>query len=239
MKKICLIIGGTGGIGEYLVRAFSEANYKVLFTYCNNDESAKMIESKYEATPYKVDSTSEEEVSNLYVEICREIECIDVLVYATGIFEDSLIDNMELSSWKKVIDTNLTGVFLFAKHFLKLLRKSLSGRFVVIGSVMGESGIYGSCSYGASKAGIIGLVKSIALENAKYGITANVVSYGYIDTGMTSKLSEKVLESAKKRIPMKKLGNPDDAAKVVVDICSEHMGYISGQVIRNNGLLYV
>lgn len=238
-KRICVVVGGTGGIGKYIVKAFSENGYDVIFTYYRNKEVANAIENEYGVNSYCVDSSSEKDVKNFSNEIEANYGRIDALVYATGIFEDSLIDNMELESWRRVIDTNLTGIFLYAKHFLRLLRKSESGRFVAIGSVMGESGIYGSCSYGATKAGLIGLIKSIALENAKYGITANVVSFGYIDAGMTEQLSEKVLESAMKKIPMKKLGDPYDAARVVVDVCSEHMGYVSGQVIRNNGLLYV
>lgn len=238
-KRVCLVVGGTGGIGKYIVKAFSENDYDVIFTYYRNKEAANIIENEYGVSSYCIDSSSENDVKNFSNEVEAKYERIDALVYATGIFEDALIDNMELESWRRVIDTNLTGIFLYAKHFLRLLRKSGAGRFVAIGSVMGESGIYGSCSYGATKAGMIGLIKSIALENAKYGITANVVSFGYIDAGMTELLSEKVLESAMKKIPMKKLGDPYDAARVVVDVCSEHMGYVSGQVIRNNGLLYV
>lgn len=238
-KRNCLIVGGSGGIGRYIVEAFAKADYNVCFTYYQSEGAAKELENQFGAKAYRVDSQDELSVQGLEEQLRKLYGKLDVLVYATGIFEDALIDKMELESWKRVLDTNLTGVFIFAKYMLPLLRESTSGRFVAIGSVMGESGIYGSCSYGATKAGIIGLIKSIALENAQYGVTANVVSFGYIDAGMTAKLPEKVLDSAMKKIPMKKLGDPLDAAEIVVDVCSEHAGYMSGQVIRNNGLLYV
>ena len=238
-KGIVLIMGGRGGIGTYLVEEFSRTGYQVLFTYYNNNDTAEKLERLYKAWGFKVDASNEENMMNFEKKILTEYGKVDAVIYGSGIFEDSLIENMTLESWNRVIATNLTGAFLCAKYMIQLLRNSGHGRFICIGSVMGESGIYGSCSYAASKAGIIGLVKSIALENARHGVTANVVSFGYIKTGMTTKLPEKVLESAMKKIPMKKTGEPSDAAKVVVDLCQEHTNYISGQVIRVNGLLYV
>ena len=200
---------------------------------------ADEIKKDFGVKGYQADMTQETDVMLLQAELLRDYGRLDALVYASGIFEDALVDNMSLESWKRVISINVTGAFLCAKYLLQMLRESGHGRYICIGSVMGESGIYGSCSYAASKAALIGLVKSIALENAKYHVTANVVSFGYIDVGMTEQLSEKIYESALKRIPMKKAGDPSDAAKVVVDLCADYTNYISGQVIRINGLLYV
>ncbi len=244
MNKVALITGGTGGIGSALVRGFLDAGYKVIFTYNNNTQKAQELIAQFggsssDLLSVKVDVSSESDVEMLREMIIQRFNYLDTIIYATGIFEDALIESMEVSSWNRVIDADLTGAFLIAKHLLGMLKVSERGRFITIGSVMGESGIYGSCSYAAAKAGLIGLTKSIALETAKYGVTANVVSLGYISTGMTMDVSDKVLESAIKRIPMKKLGNPEDVAKTIVDLCKESTNYISGQVIRINGLLYV
>lgn len=238
-KKVVLVVGGTGGIGAYIVEEFANAGYDVAFTYCNSRDKALAIEERIDAHGYRANMTEEETVVSLRETLDKDFGRLDALVYASGIFEDALVENMSIESWNRVIATNVTGAFLCAKYFIQMLRESGCGRFICTGSVMGESGIYGSCSYGASKAALIGLVKSIALENAKYNFTANVVSFGYIDAGMTEQLPEKVFESAMKKIPMKRAGNPVDSAKVIVDMCADHTNYISGQVIRINGLLYV
>lgn len=238
-KKVALIVGGTGGIGVYLVEEFIRAGYAVAFTFYNNIDNASDMEKKLGVKGYQVDVRCEKDVAELHNKLRRDFGRVDVVIYSSGIFEDALVENMSIESWNRVVETNVTGAFLCAKHLLQMLRESGHGRYICTGSVMGESGIYGSCSYAASKAALIGLVKSIALENAKYCVTANVVSFGYIDAGMTEHLSEKILESALKKIPMKRAGDPRDAAKVIVDMCEEHTNYISGQVIRINGLLYV
>lgn len=234
-----LVVGGSGGVGRHIVKAFYGAGYEVSFTYLSSEENAQILSYKYHADAYRADSLCEADIIMIKEAICKKYGKLDALVYAAGIFEDSLAINMTLESWNRVVATNLTAPFLYVKAMTELLRNSGSGRFVCIGSVMGDTGTYGSCSYAATKAGLSGLIKSVALENARYGVTANIVSYGYIDAGMTNAVPSNVLESAMKKIPMKRLGNPDDAAKIVVDVCSEHFGYVSGQTIRNNGLLYV
>lgn len=238
-KKVVLVTGGTGGIGKYLVEEFFRAGYCVAFTFYSNAEAAGKLEKLPNVKGFQADVADEASVAKLRDDIEAVFGGLDALVFGSGIFEDALVENMSLDSWNRVISTNLTGVFLCAKYMLAMLRKSGHGRFICIGSVMGDTGIYGSCSYAASKTGMIGLVKSIALENAKHGVTANVVSFGYIDAGMTARLPEKVLDSALKKIPMKRMGDPTDTAKVIIDLCAEHTNYISGQVIRVNGLMYV
>lgn len=238
-SKTVLVVGGTSGVGKHIIEAFSDSGYYVIFTYCNHGEEATIIESNYKIKGYKVDITKEIEIISLLQKLNKENKSLDALIYCSGIFKDGLLEDVSLDNWEQVISVNLTGVFLCAKYFLSMLRKSGHGRFLCIGSVMGESGIYGSSSYAASKAGLIGLVKSIALENAKYNVTANVLSLGYIDTGMTMLLSEKILENATKKIPMKRFGDPKDVGKLAVSLCEEYTNYLSGQVIRNNGLLYV
>ena len=238
MKNV-LIVGGSGGIGEHIVKAFAMSDYDVIYTYHNNknvdfgDINASSIKG------LMLDINDEMQIASLSRRLSGKISSLSAVIYCSGIFEDSLLSDTSIESWNRVISTNLTGAFLCAKYFVPFLRRNDHGRFICLGSVMGESGIYGSCSYAASKAGLLGLVKSVALENARYNVTANVVSLGYIDVGMTRKLSEKVLESAIHKIPMRKLGRPEDVAKTIVDLCKENTDYISGQVIRVNGALYV
>lgn len=239
MNKTALIVGGSGGIGSCLVQQFYEAGYQVIFTYHKNKEAARMLENQYGAVPYQLDPTHEESVEKIKVYLASNYSSLNAFVYAAGIFEDALVDNMELSSWNQVLSVNLTGAFLTTRYLLPLLRKSGNGRILYIGSVMGDAGCYGSCGYSAAKAGLIALAKSVALENAKKNVTANVLSYGYIDAGMTAQVSENILDSAIRKIPMKRLGNASDAAKIAVDLCAEHMNYASGQVVRVNGALYV
>lgn len=237
-KKNVLVVGGSGGIGTHLVREFADAGYTVLATYYGHKEAMDGMQSLCSGI-FQLNVSSEEECIKISNAIKENYGKLDALIYASGIFEDALTEDMPLSSWQKIIDINLTGAFLMTKHLLPLLRGSGDGRIVYIGSVMGEAGCYGSGSYSVTKAGLVALAKSVALENAKKNVTANVLSFGYIDTGMTSKVADHVLESAMRKIPMKRLGNPSDAAKVAVDLCTKHMNYVSGQTIRVNGALYV
>lgn len=238
MNRTAVIIGGSGGIGSCLVHQFCSAGYQVIFTYHNNENAARALESQSGAAAYQLDPTCEESVEKFALYTESNFKYLNALIYAAGVFENALIENMELTSWSRVLSVNLTGAFLTTKHLIPLLRKSGDGRILYIGSVMGDVGCYGSSSYSAAKAGLIALAKSVALENAKKDVTANVLSFGYIDAGMTMQVGEKVLNSAMKKIPMGRLGNPSDAAQIAVDLCSEHTNYLSGQVIRVNGVLY-
>lgn len=239
MNKTVLILGGTGGIGAHFVRQFAEAGWNVVFTYLGNKNEAVRLEEKYKVKGWHIDATEEKEIQTLIAQVRTDYLRLDALIYAIGIFEDALTEKMELESWNKILSVNLSGAFLVTKHALPLLRESGCGRILYIGSVMGESGCYGSSSYSVTKAGLIALAKSVALENAKKNVTANVLSFGYIDTGMTAQVPDNILESAMKKIPMRRLGDPSDMAKIAVDLCSEHMNYLSGQTIRVNGGLYV
>lgn len=237
-KRVVLIVGGSGGIGMHLVEQFANAGYEVVYTYNFNNAQAEELLSKGIRGAH-LDVRSEESVNELFQLIREEYNRLDALIYTTGIFEDSLIDNCSLESWNNVIEVNLTGAFLLTRSFIRMLRKSGHGRIIYTGSVVADLGAYGSSSYAVTKAGLIALAKSVGLENAKKGVTANVVSLGYINAGMSTRVSEELLESTIQKIPMKRLGDAKDAAKVIVDLCGDHMNYISGQVIRVNGMLYV
>lgn len=237
--KNCLVVGGNGGVGSAIVNAFVNAGYRVIFTYRTRTDTVENLSLLKNCSAYQLEVGKEGDIANLQKDIEDRGINIDVVIYAAGIFQDSLIENTTYESWKSVMETNLNGAFLFAKYFIGMLRKSGKGRYIAIGSIMGESGCHGSSSYSASKAALIGFVKSLALENARFGVTGNVISLGYINTGMTNMVSEKVMSSVMKKIPMGHLGNPEEMAKFVVALCSEYTSYLSGQVIRYNGLLYV
>lgn len=166
MRKNVLIIGGSGGIGSHLVTAFLNSGCSIISTYCGNDFIDSTNSGSY-IRYMKLDVTNEVNCVEISDRIIKEYEKLDVLIYASGVFEDKLIENMELSTWKRIVDINLTGAFLVTKYMLPALRNSGSGRILYIGSVMGDTGCYGSSCYSATKAGLIGLAKSVALENAK------------------------------------------------------------------------
>lgn len=232
-EKNVLVVGGSGGIGSHIVEEFKGKQWEVISTFFGNRLK------NADGGAYRLDSTNEEDCENLTRRIKERYGKLNALIYASGIFEDSLTEKTEIASWNRVLNINLTGAFLITKHMLPLLRESGDGRILYIGSVMGDAGCYGSSSYSVTKAGLVALAKSVALENATKGVTANVLSFGYIDTGMTASVPQKVLEGAMKKIPMKRLGDPSEVARIAVDLCSEHMNYVSGQVIRANGALYV
>ncbi len=236
MARRALIIGGNGGVGANIVKAFAAAGYDTAYSFRSKDnEELKALPN---VRSYKADAVDEDQIAALAASVRADLGGLDVCVYASGIFENGVIMKTEAESWKRVLDVNLTGAFYAAKHMTPMLRESGSGRFVAISSVTGDLGVYGACSYAASKAGLVGLVRTVALENLKYGVTANIISLGYMETGMGKQLSDVVYESVKNSIPMKRFGNPADLAQVVVDVCSEHANYICGQTIRVNGMLY-
>lgn len=239
MKKNVLIIGGTSGIGTHFTREFSNEGWDTLFTYNSNEAAAKKLESECSAKGFRLDVTDENAMKTLSEIIEASCGKLHALIYGAGTFENSLTDKTELDSFNRVIAVNLTGAFLATKYFLPLLRKSGDGRIIYIGSGMAEAGCYGAGSYAVSKAGLMGLAKSVALENAQKNVTANVLSLGFINAGMTARLSDKVIDSTVQKLPMKRLGDPRDVAKLAVSMCADHMNYVSGQTIRINGALYV
>jgi NAD(P)-dependent dehydrogenase (short-subunit alcohol dehydrogenase family) len=162
---------------------------------------------------------------------------MDILVNNAGITRDRTIGKMTYTEWKEVIDTNLNGAFLCTREALDYL-KGDGGRIINISSVIGQMGNFGQSNYSASKAGLIGLTKSSALEFAKFGITVNAVAPGFIETDMTNKIPLGIREELINKIPLKRMGKPHEVAKLVSFLASEHSGYITGQVFGINGGLY-
>jgi len=241
LKNLNIVLtGATGIIGNSIIDKLFSAGANILATG-TNETKLKMLKDKYnELKILKFDINDHSNIDQ-FVEDCSEVlsNKIDVLINNAGITQDNLSIRMKQEEWKKVIDINLTSTFLLAKHSIKKMLKNKFGRVVNITSVVGHSGNLGQTNYSASKAGIIGMSKSLAIEYAKKNITINCVSPGFITSDMTMNIAEKMREYLISRIPMGKLGNGDDVSGCVAFLSSESASYITGETIHVNGGMYM
>lgn len=239
--KTAIVTGGAGGIGKKITEVFLAEGASVNIFDVNEAEGEKTISefSKiYGGSSikfFRVDITSESSVEEAINKIIEEQEKIDILVNNAGITLDNLVLRMSLEDWKRVIDINLTGAFICSKYTVKHMMKKRSGKIVNIASIVGVHGNAGQANYSSSKAGLIGLTKTLAKELAGRNILANAVAPGYIETDMTKKLSDKVKEKLMEVIPIKRLGTIDDVAKTVLFLSSGDSDYITGSVISLDG----
>ena len=233
MKKV-LITGATGGIGEAICSLLIK-NYEV-YVMGRSEEKVKELCKKYETISdhFLCNLSNLDEVKNIADEIVKTLD-IDILINNAGITNDALFLRMDIEKWKSVIDTNLSSNFILTNAFSKNMIKKKWGRIINITSIVGHTGNFGQSNYSASKAGIIGMSKSIALELAKRNITVNCISPGFIDTSMTSVLSDKQRESLLEKIPMGEIGSTEDVANCVEFLASDKSRYITGQTIHVNG----
>lgn len=240
-SKVSIVTGGARGIGKKICERFLEEGAIVCIFDLNKEQGRKTLSelrSKHgddKVYFYKVDITSEKEVKDSVDKIMETQNKIDILVNNAGITMDNLILRMSLDEWKKVIEVNLTGAFICSKHVVRNMVKKRSGKIINISSIVGVHGNAGQCNYSASKAGIIGLTKSLAKEVASRNIMVNAIAPGYIETEMTRKLGEKIKEKLVSFIPTGKLGSPDDVAKTVLFLASEDSNYITGSVLNVDG----
>jgi len=240
-SKLALVTGGARGIGKTICSYFLDEGASVVIFDINVDDgkdTEKGFNNKYgtgRATFLKVDITDEDEVESTTNKVVEEKDKIDILVNNAGITIDNLIMRMSVADWKKVIDINLTGAFTCSKFVIKHMVKARSGNIINISSIVGVHGNAGQANYSASKAGLIGLTKTLARELAGRNIRVNAVAPGYIETEMTGKLSEKIKEMLLGQIPTKKLGSVDDVAKSVLFLASEDSKYITGTVLGVDG----
>lgn len=238
--KVCLVTGSSRGIGKTIAKGFAEARCKIVINCLSNAEVAlqtmKEIKLEYpncEVMMVKADVSLESEVSNMIEQIIGKFGTIDILVSNAGINVDSVIWKMTKDEWDRVISTNLTGAFLCTKHVIPIMRKNNWGRIIYISSVASQTGLFGASNYAASKAGLLGLAKSVAREVANRNITVNVVACGYMDTGMGSRLSEEIRRKALENILMGRFGTAKEVADLVVFLSKA--AYITGQIIHING----
>ena len=237
-KKI-LITGATGGIGGALVKKFVSLGGTVLGTGTKGDK-LDLIKKNYPTVKIKKFNISEHSAIEEFIDSAEsELGGLDILVNNAGVNVDNLSLRMKDEEWKKVIDINLTSTFLLSKYAIKKMLKNKFGRVVNVTSIVAHSGNLGQANYSASKAGIIGMSKSLAIEYAKKNITVNCVSPGFIVSDMTSNLPEKVIDHLTSRIPMSRLGNGDDVSNCVAFLSSEASSYITGETIHVNGGMYM
>ena len=241
--KTALITGGSRGIGSAICKALS-ANHKVVIGYSNSKEEAKKLEESINsnggnAMSVKIDVSDKNSINTAFEEIEKSYGIVDVLVNNAGITKDNILPRMKDSEWDDVIQTNLTGSYLTTQRAIKNMMKNKWGRIIFISSVVGISGNQGQSNYAASKAGLIGFAKSVSKEMGARNITSNVIAPGYIETDMTSFLSEENKENIIEQLSIKRIGKPEDISNIVSFLSSEESEYITGQVISVDGGLSV
>ncbi|ABG87623.1 3-oxoacyl-[acyl-carrier-protein] reductase [Clostridium perfringens] len=238
--KVAIVTGGTRGIGRAIALKLADNGANIVINYRNSDKEAEELKAILEEKGVKVltvkcDISNFQDSKNL-MDKCKEVfGKIDILVNNAGITKDTLIMRMKEEDFDSVIDVNLKGTFNCAKHASAIMLKQRFGKILNMTSVVGIAGNAGQVNYAASKAGVIGLTKSLAKELGSRGITVNAVAPGFINTDMTASLSEKVKEEASKNIPLKRLGDPEDVANLVGFLASDAANYITGQVINVDG----
>jgi 3-oxoacyl-[acyl-carrier protein] reductase len=240
--KTALVTGASQGIGETIALELAREGIAVALVDIQKEKleavAAKIREAGTAASVHPADVSRLDQASAVVEEVVKGQGSLDYLVNNAGITRDNLLMRMREEEWDAVISVNLKGVFNFSRAAVRPMVAARFGRIVNISSVVGVMGNAGQANYSASKAGVIGLTKSLAREVAGRGITVNCVAPGYITTAMTDKLSEAVKTSFLEMIPMKRLGTPDDVAQAVKFLLSDQAAYITGQVIHVNGGMY-
>jgi len=238
-NKNILITGASGGIGNELVKKFVSLGANILGSGTKT-EKLELIKKQYPNIKVKkFDIANHSGIEEFIDSVSLELGGLDVLINNAGINLDNLSIRMKVEEWKKVIDINLTSTFLLSKYAIKKMLKNKFGRIVNITSVVGHTGNLGQSNYAASKAGIIGMSKSLAIEYAKKNITVNCVSPGFIVSDMTMNIAEKVKLYLTSRIPMGKLGTGEDVSNCVAFLSSEQASYVTGETIHVNGGMYM
>ncbi len=238
--KTVIITGGARGIGKAAALKLASLGANLVINYLGNDKAASETEEACkqlgaEILLIKGDVASAEQCEKIAAAALERFGRIDVLINNAGITRDGLLMRMEEKDFDSVINTNLKGTFLMTKAVSRQMLKQRYGRIINMASVVGITGNQGQANYSASKAGVIGLTKSFALEVAAKGITVNAVTPGFIETDMTDAMTDAAIEAAKALIPAKRMGSPEDVAEVIAFLASEQSGYITGQTVCVDG----
>lgn len=238
--KVALVTGASKGIGRAVALLYADHGANVAFTYLSSVEQGQALEKELQAKGvkakgYRSDASDFAQAEKLITDVIADFGSLDILVNNAGITQDTLLLRMTEEMWDKVIAVNLKSCFNTVKAATKQMMKQKSGSIINMTSVVGLKGNAGQANYAASKAGIIGFTKSVALELGSRGIRSNAVAPGFIETEMTGKLDEKVVQSWRDAIPLKRGGTPEDVASACVFLGSDLSSYITGQVIQVDG----
>lgn len=240
MARVALVTGGTRGIGAAISKALKAAGYKVAASYAGNDEAAAKFKAETGIPVYKWDVSKFDACSDGIKKVEADLGPIEVLVNNAGITKDVPFHKMSLDQWNAVINTNLGSLFNMTRPLIEGMRARKFGRIISISSINGQKGQFGQVNYSAAKAGDIGFTKALAMENAKGGITVNVICPGYINTEMVQAVPKDVLEkNVIPAIPANRLGEPEEIARAVVFLASDESGFITGSTMTINGGQYL
>lgn len=238
--KVAIITGGSRGIGRGIAKVFAQQGANVAFTYNSSVSEANALEEELKtfgikAKGYQSNAADFNQCDQLVEEVVKDFGTIDILINNAGITKDTLLMRMSEEDFDKVIQVNLKSVFNMTKAVQKIMLKHRSGSIINISSVVGVQGNAGQANYAASKAGILGFTKSVALEMGSRNIRCNAIAPGFIETEMTAVLKPEIVEGWRNAIPLKRGGQPEDVANACVFLASELSAYITGQVLRVDG----
>lgn len=236
--KTAVVTGGSRGIGAAICKKFAENGANVALLFAGNTQKAEetkaaLLEMGVKAEAYQCNVADAEQVAEVCKQILADFGSVDILVNNAGITKDKLVPMMKVPDFDSVVDTNLKGAFYMIKQFYPVFMKKRSGKIINISSVSGLMGNPGQTNYSASKAGLVGLTKSVAKELAARNVCCNAIAPGFVATDMTENLSEG--NRLKDFIPMKRFGTPEDIAKLALFLASDQSDYITGEVIRIDG----
>jgi len=234
-KRVALVTGGTRGIGAAISKALQAAGYKVAAIYHGNDEAAHKFHQDTHIPIFKWDVSDYDSCKNGIHDVEKELGPIEILVNNAGITKDAVLHKMDWNTWHEVIETNLTSCFNMCRNIIEHMRERGFGRIINISSINAQKGQVGQTNYSAAKAGMLGLTKALALENAGKGITVNAIAPGYINTEMVQAVPHEILEKIINQIPKKRLGQPEEVARAVVFLASDQSEFITGTTLSLNG----
>jgi 3-oxoacyl-[acyl-carrier protein] reductase len=238
--RVCVVTGSSRGIGREIALEFARCGGDVAVNYNNSVDGAREVRDRIEsngneAMTVRADVSDPEQVERMASEVHDELGSVDVLVNNAGITVDGKFENMTYEDWYRVMQTNLDGTFHCTKAFYDDIKSADNGRLINISSVVGQQGNYGQANYATSKGGLIAFTRTIALELARYGSTANCVAPGFTETDMLEKVPDRVREKIKENIPLDRFADPEDISGIVRFLASDRSNYMTGQVLGVNG----
>ena len=235
-----IVTGSTGGIGNSIIKKLYDSGANILATGTKEEKLQELKKKFQNIQTLNFDISQTDHLENFIEDATKKLGGkLDCIINNAGITQDNLAIRMSIDEWKRVIDINLTSTFLISKFAIKKMLKNKKGKIINITSVVGHTGNLGQTNYTASKAGIVAMSKSLAIEYAKKNINVNCISPGFIKTAMTDKIDEKFKEIIISKIPSARLGEPEDVANAVIFLASSHSDYINGETLHVNGGMYM